>query len=95
MKVLVFFRARAMPMAFGISQVRGQIDALAAGLHHGQATPDLSRSFDLHHSSRQCRILNPLNKARDQTHNLRVPSRICFRCATMGTPVVKVFSVQL
>ena len=34
MKVLVFFRARAMPMAFGISQVRGQIDALAAGLHH-------------------------------------------------------------
>ena len=31
------------------------------------ATPDLSRVCDLHHSSRQCRIINPLNKARDRT----------------------------
>ena len=34
----------------------------------------------------QHRILNPLSEAGDQTHNLMVPSRICFRCATMGTP---------
>ena len=31
---------------------------------------------DLHHSSRHCWILNPLSKARDQTHNLTVPSWI-------------------
>ena len=40
------------------------------------ASPDLSRICDLHHSSRQCRILNTLSKARDRTCNLMVPSRI-------------------
>ena len=35
---------------------------------------------DLHHSSQQCRILNPLSEARDQTHNLMIPSQIRFRC---------------
>ena len=35
------------------------------------ATWDLSHVCDLHHSSRQCQILNPLSKgARNQTHNL-------------------------
>ena len=37
--------------------------------------PDLSRIWDLHHSSRQCQILNPLSEARDQTRNLMVPRR--------------------
>ena len=32
------------------------------------ATPDPSLSWDLHHSSRQCQILNPLSKARDLTY---------------------------
>uniref|UniRef100_A0A4X1V729 Uncharacterized protein n=1 Tax=Sus scrofa TaxID=9823 RepID=A0A4X1V729_PIG len=47
--------------------------------------PDPSRFCDLHHSSWQRRILNPLSEARDRTHNLMVPSQICFRCTTMGT----------
>ena len=44
------------------------------------ATWGLSHVFDLHHSSRQCQILNPRNKARDGTRNLSVPSRlhVCF-----------------
>ena len=50
------------------------------------ATQDLRRSCDLHHSSRQRQILNPLSEARDRTHNLMVPSRINFCCATTGTP---------
>ena len=41
---------------------------------------------DLHHSSRQRRILNPLREARDQTCNLMVPSWICFHRAMMATP---------
>ena len=49
---------------------------------------DPSLIFDLHHSSRQCWILSPLNKARDQTHSLIVPSWIRFHCATTGTPHV-------
>ena len=32
------------------------------------ATPDPSHICDLHHSPRQCQILNPLSKARDRTH---------------------------
>ena len=47
---------------------------------------DHSRVFDLHHSSRQRWILNPLSEARDHTSILMVPSWICFHCATTGTP---------
>ena len=47
---------------------------------------DLSRVFDLHHSSWQRWILNPLSEARDRTHNLVVPSQIRFHCAMMGAP---------
>ena len=50
------------------------------------AMPDLSSICDLHHSSRQRRILNLLSKGRDGTRNLMVPSRIQFHCATMGMP---------
>lgn len=49
------------------------------------ASQDLSRICNLHHSSRQRWILNPLGQARDQTHNLTVPSQIYF-CAMMETP---------
>ena len=50
------------------------------------ATQDLSHVCDLHHSSQQRWILDPLREARDRTQNLMVPSWIRFRCATMGTP---------
>ena len=50
------------------------------------ATPDPSLVCDLHHSSWQGWILNPLNETRDQTCNLMVPSWIHFRCAETGTP---------
>ena len=36
------------------------------------ATPYLSLVFDLHHSSRQPQVVNPLSRARDQTCNLMV-----------------------
>ena len=35
-----------------------------------RATPDLSHICKLCHNLLQCQILNPLNKARDQTHIL-------------------------
>ena len=38
-------------------------------------TPDPSHICDLHHSSRQHRILNPLSEARDQIRILMAPSR--------------------
>ena len=55
---------------------------------HARATamPDPSCVCNLHHSSRQRWILNPLSEARGRTHHLMVPSQIRFHCATMGTP---------
>ena len=40
------------------------------------ATQDPSHICDLHHSSQQCRILNPLSKATDRTRVLMDPSQI-------------------
>ena len=50
------------------------------------AMPDLSHVFDLHHSSQQHRILNPLSGARDQTCILGDTSQVHFHQATRGTP---------
>ena len=61
-------------MAYGGFQARGLFGATAAGLVKATATPDLSHVRDLHHSSEQCQILNPLSGARDSTLNLIVTS---------------------
>ena len=42
------------------------------------AMQDPSHVCDLHHSSWQHRIFNPLSEARDRTRNLMVPSQIHF-----------------
>ena len=66
----------AAPAAYGGSQARGLIGAVATSLARATATQDPSRVCDLHNSSQQRRILNPLSKGRDRTRNLMVPSRI-------------------
>ena len=66
-KYLCLFRVT--PVAYGSSQARGQIGASAAGLHH-------SHICDVHHSSRQHRMLNPLSEARDWIHILMDTSHI-------------------
>ena len=70
-----FLLFRAIHVAYGGSQVRGRIGAASCWStpqpHQIRAT-----SANLHHSSRQCLILNSLSQGRDQTHNLTVPSRI-------------------
>ena len=77
----VFLSIWATPMAYGGSQARGRIRAVAARLCHNYSNARFEP-----HSSWQRPILNPLSKARDRTHNLRVPSQIRFHCATRGTP---------
>ena len=56
---------------------------------------NLSLVCNLHHSSWQCQILNPLIEARDQTHNLVVPSQIHFRYTTTGTPLCVLFKSKI
>ena len=50
------------------------------------AMPDSSHVCNLHHSSQQCRILNPLSKARGPTRILRDTRQVRFRCTMTGTP---------
>ena len=84
----VFCPFRPSPVAYGGSQARGLIGAVATSLHHCHSKARSKLLCDLHHSSWQRRILNPLSKARDSTCNLMVPSWVHFHCTTMGTPAV-------
>ena len=58
------------------------------------ARQDASPDCSLHHSSRQCRVLNPLSVARDGTHNPMVAGWIRFHCAKMGTPISFYYIIQ-
>ena len=56
---------RAAHMAYGGSQARGPVGAVAPAYAIATAMKELSRICDLHHSSRQGQILRPLIEARD------------------------------
>ena len=58
-------------------------------------TQDPSHFCDLNQSSWQHQILAPLSKARDRIHILMDTSRICFHCATMGTPKQKILILAI
>ena len=73
-------------MAYKNSQARGQIRAIAAGLHIATAMWDLSHICSLHHSSWQYQIPDPLSKARDQTLFLMDTSHICSHSAEQELP---------
>ena len=75
------------PQHLDVPRLEVQSDLQLPAYATATATQDPSCVYDLHHSSRQRRILNPLSEARDGTHNLMVPSQIRLRCATTGTPV--------
>ena len=81
-----FWLFRATPMAYGSSQARGEkLKLQLLGYTTATGTRDSSRVPNLHHSSWQCQIPDPLSEARNQTHILMDPSWILFRCATAGT----------
>ena len=62
------FLFTATPAAYGSSQPRGPIRATPAAYTTATAMPDLSHVCNLCCSFWQRQILNPLSKARDQTH---------------------------
>ena len=73
----LFCLFRVAPAAYRSSQARGQIRAVAAGLHHSHSNSGSSHVCRLHHSSRQHRIVNPLSEARDRTCILMDAGRVC------------------
>ena len=63
--VLFSFLFRATPAAYGDSQARSRIGAVADGLHQSHSNLGSELHLQLHHSSWQHQILNPLSEARD------------------------------
>ena len=70
-----FFFLRATPVAYGGFQARDPLGAVAANAK-ATAMQGPSCVCNLHHSSQQYQILNPLSKARDQTCILMGASQI-------------------
>ena len=74
---LIFFAISwAAPAAYGGSQARGLIGAVAASLRQSHSNAGSEPCLRPTPQLTQHRIVNPLSKARDQTRNLMVPSQI-------------------
>ena len=73
----LFAFSRLLPWHMEVPRLAVESELLLLAYATATATLDLSCICDPHHSSRECQIHNPLSKARDQTHNLMVLSRIC------------------
>ena len=87
--LFLYFLFRAILVAYGSSQVRGQ-----TGTAHTTATaiPDPSHICNLSCSLWQCQILNPLSEARDQLTSSWILVSFVTHRATMGTPERDVFN---
>ena len=83
----LFSLFRATPAAHGSSRLGVQLELQLLATATATALWDLSHVCDLRHSSRQCRILNPLRKVRNQTCVLMDTSWVRYHWATMGTPL--------
>ena len=84
MYLFCFLRLHPQHMELPRLGVKSELQLLAHTT--ATATGGPSYIFDLHHSSEQRRILNPVSEARDGIHNLMVPSQIINHWATTGTP---------
>ena len=63
-----FFLFWVAPVVYGIFQAKGRLGGTALPAYTtAKATQDLSHVCDLHHSSQQRRISDPLSEARDGT----------------------------
>ena len=93
---LFFFRFLGLHLwHMGVPRLGIQLELQLPAYTTATATSDLSHVCDLHHSTQQHRIPNPLSEARDWTCNLMVPNRIHFHCTTMGTPLTTSFTSNM
>ena len=90
--LLLFFFLGSHPWHKDVPSLGVKLELQLPAYTTATAMRDLSRVCDLHHSSRQHQIPDPLSKARDQTRVLMDSIQICFHCATMGTPPGYIFN---
>ena len=80
-----FFFLGPYPRHVEVPRLGVELELLLLAYARATARWDPSHICNLHHSSQQCQIFNPLSKAKDRTCNLMVPSQIRFHCARTGT----------
>ena len=88
---LFFFYIGPHPQHLEVPRLGVKIDLHLPAYATSTAMQDPSRVCDLHYSSQQHWILNPLSKARDGSCILMDTSWIRFCCTTMGNPTHLVF----
>ena len=83
--ILFYLLFRATLIAYGSSWLGVDLELQLPAYTTVTATWDLGHISDLHRSSQQGQILNPLSEAKDQTCVLMDTSQVHFCCAAMGT----------
>ena len=76
LKKIFFVFSGLHPQHMQVPRLGVELELSLPAYARATATLDPSLFYNLHHSSWQRRILNPLSKVRDRTCNLIVPSLI-------------------
>ena len=84
--LLFFFFFRPHPRHMGVPRPGVQSERQLPAYTTAAATQDPSHICNLHHSSWQRQILNPLSRAWDQTCVLMDASRVYYQCTTGELP---------
>ena len=74
------------PQHMKVPRLGVQLELQLLACDTGIAMPDLSCVRNLHHSSRQSQVLNPLSEASYQTHVLMDTSWVCQPLSHKGKP---------
>ena len=82
------------PQHMEVPKLGAELELKPLAYTTASATPEPNRICDLHHSSRQRRILNQLSEAKDWTCILMNTSQICFHWAMKETPNVLLFKTH-
>ena len=61
-----------------VPRLKVELELQLPGYIIATAMPDLNHICELHHSSQQCQVLNPLREARDRTLVLMDTNQICY-----------------
>ena len=74
--IIIIVFSGPLPQHMEVSRLGVQSELQLPVYTTARAMQDPSRVCDLHHSSWQCQILNPLSEARDQTRMLMNASQV-------------------